>query len=839
MQHSTVYLKDYQAPAFQILNVELCFEIKSMEDVLVTNQMHLIRQSGGECILDGEDLDCVEILLNNEALSPHQYQFIEQGLQLFDCPDEFHLSITTRLNPSLNTALSGLYASRIMLCTQCEAQGFRRISYFLDRPDVLSRFKTKIIAPKTLFPILLSNGNCLEKGIIDDNQHYAIWEDPFLKPCYLFALVVGDLASVSDEFITASGRCIHLEIFVEKGDEHLCSYAMQSIKHAMKWDELRFGREYDLDQYMVVAVKDFNMGAMENKGLNIFNSKYVLADENTATDDDILGIESVIGHEYFHNWTGNRVTCRDWFQLSLKEGLTIYRDQSFSADMNDATWQRISDVMNLRRVQFPEDRGALAHSVQPKSYQEINNFYTATVYEKGGEIVRMYETILGRDGFRKGMDLYFSRHDGQAVTIEDFLHAMEDANNINLKQFQRWYDQIGTPIVEVNEIITAQQLKIELTQNNQPPLLIPIRFKVYSLDGHGLNLPEVLLLEQSKQKFVFDIPHANIVVNYLQGFSAPIILKRKLTLEQKLIILKVEQDGFALWDLMQNILVDFVQKAYLYEEEITIPEELIGIMQGWIKNKDYFVLLTQLCSVPSFEECMLGLKEVDPVALESCRQQLEFKLAKALYSEFVYEEPRASENSYDRAWRNLCWHYLIQVEPSIWAEKCLSYFRQAQNMTDRMAAIKALMHHVSSAEARLALQQFYHEWNKDELVMDKWFALQGKHQSLSEILKLIGHPLFHWENPNKVRALVGSFTQNITVFHQKDGEGYRWLTQAILILDSINPQVAARMVTPFTRWQDYDLTRQLLMQKELKFLAKHDLSPNVSEMVLKALEGIQ
>jgi len=837
MTQKTVYLRDYTSPVFEVLEVSLTFDIQTQEKVIVKNKMHLRRKYEGLCELQGEDIQLLEIFINDKKLSQTAYTANEFGLTLLDCPDEFHLSMTTQLNPKLNTTLSGLYASRMMLCTQCEAEGFRRITYYFDRPDVLSRFTTKIIADRKKFPYLLSNGNLIAEGAYEDGRDYVVWEDPFLKPSYLFALVAGNLVRVQDSFKTCSSREIGLDIFVENGDEHLCSYAMQAIKNAMRWDEERFGREYDLERYMVVAVKDFNMGAMENKGLNIFNSKYVLADANTATDEDILGIESVIGHEYFHNWTGNRVTCRDWFQLSLKEGLTIYRDQSFSGDMNDLIAQRIMDVSNLRRVQFPEDRGALAHPVQPKSYQEINNFYTATVYEKGGEIVRMYEVILGRDGFRKGMDLYFERHDGQAVTIEDFLAAMADANHMDLTQFKRWYDESGTPVVKVAETIKDKKLVIELEQFSKSPLLIPIRFRVYDNEGKKLDLPDLLLLKENKQIFEFDIPHQHVVVNYLQGFSAPIILKRELGFGKKLEILKLEQDGFALWDLKQSLFIELIQNSYQKKASINIPQALLDVLKDWIKQERFsFQVLAELFSIPSFEECLVGLTNVDPVALEESRLAFEKVLALALANEFKFVESKVDFSIGERAWNNLCLHYQMITNSKMIASQCMEHFRFARNMTDRIGGLRPLVQAEDSSHlGKIALEQFFSDWQSQELVMDKWFALQARYYSLEKMNELLKHPLFHWENPNKVRALIGTFTQNPIHFHAKDGSGYEWLVNAILTLDKLNPQVAARMVTPLTRWDWLDSSRQKMIWQHLSFLMKQKLSPNVYEMVSKSI----
>jgi aminopeptidase N len=844
MINETIFLKDYCPPVFNIPHIDLVFDVLAINDVLVTNRMHLQRNTPGLCFLNGEHLHLESIKMDGLELPSNHYQVDEKGLTLLQCPDDFQLEIVTRLNPQNNTALSGLYASRKMLCTQCEAHGFRCITFFADRPDVLSRFTAQIFANREDFPNLLSNGNLIENGILDDGRHYTLWQDPFLKPSYLFALVAGDLACISDKFVTLSHRQVGIDIYVEKGDEHLCHFAMQSIKNAMQWDEQKFGREYDLERYIVVAVKDFNMGAMENKGLNIFNAKYVLADEKTATDDDILAIESVIGHEYFHNWTGNRVTCRDWFQLSLKEGLTIYRDQTFSGDMNDKVVQRILDVSNLRKVQFPEDRGALAHPVQPKSYQEINNFYTATVYEKGGEIVRMYEAILGEDGFRKGMNLYFERHDGQAVTIEDFLSAMADANHYDFKHFKRWYDEVGTPVVNVKETHEHGVLTIEMTQNSKNPLYIPIRWAVYSHQHGALDLPKLLLLERHKQTFQFNVAESDIVVNYLQGFSAPIILRRELNIDQILQLLQMEQDGFALWDLLQGYLIQSIQQSYHEQQLVTLPNELIAILKDWIHQQRHSAgLFAELLRFPSFEECLVGLTNVDAIQLEQFHRDYQHYFASYLHEAFKLAYHQANilelENIGERAWRQVCLNYLSLVDKDSYLPLVWKQFKQPRNMTDQISALKIILRDDVLSQQQQGLHDFYMQWQHQELVMDKWFTLQAQILGLKDVEKLLDHSLFSWINPNKVRAVLGGLLQNYAVFHAKDGSGYTYLADAILKLDRINPQVAARMATPFTRWDWMDVASQKHIATQLQRMLAVNLSPNVSEMISKSWVNYQ
>ena len=849
----TTYLKDYTPCPFQILSVHLHFDIQHLNELVLSNDMHIKRLKPGRLELNGEDLELQAIYLDDKRLTPQDYILDEEGLYLENCPNEFKLKIVTVLHPKKNTQLSGLYASRQMLCTQCEAEGFRRMTYFLDRPDVLSYFTTEISAPKDVFPLLLSNGNKVLTKDLGDGRHRVVWQDPFLKPSYLFALVAGDLASIHDEFISQSGRKIGVDIFVEHGDEHLCDFAMQSVKRAMRWDEERFGREYDLERFMIVAAKDFNMGAMENKGLNIFNAKYVLADNETATDEDILAIESVIAHEYFHNWTGNRVTCRDWFQLSLKEGLTIYRDQEFSSDMNGAVSQRIMDVANLRRVQFPEDKGALAHPVQPKAYQEIDNFYTATVYEKGAEIVRMYEVILGREGFRRGMDLYFSRHDGQAVRIEEFLAAMSDANQVNLNQFRDWYDQAGTPIVTVTHRVEGLELIIEMSQSCpetadgslKKDLMIPIRFAIFNHEGkHLADLPNVLILKDAHQVWRFPISRPDVFVNFLQGFSAPVILKRLLSVEDIAHLMAVETDGFALWDLKQKLLIEMVQRSYRLGEPAPLNAHVKTILLSWLNNPSFsHELLAELFSMPALEECLLGLEQVDITRLENIRISLRKEFANTLCAQFeqtyaALKEHQAHESIGTRRWRNLCLQILMIAREEDYTSIIWEAFINASNMTDRIAAFRALSLGELAIKREEAIAHFYQVYQNQELVMDKWFSMQAlipSENTLELVKNLIGHSLFSWENPNKVRALIGGFMQNHICFHAIDGRGYQFLLSCIRILDKINPQIAARIATPLTRWEYLDNTRQDLIQNCLTELAKEALSPDLGEVVMKSL----
>ena len=832
MKTIPVYLKDYQPCPFLVEKVYLCFDIQGLDKVHVTNEMYLKRLAPGALFLNGEDLTLQSIAIDGVALDKKNYQLSDEGLTIKTDLEKFILKVETIINPLTNTALMGLYASRQMLCSQCESEGFRRITYFFDRPDVLTIFTTKIIANEHQFPILLSNGNLIYSGD-KDHKRFVVWQDPYPKPCYLFALVAGNLAKVESAFVTQSKHAIQLEIYVDHGDEHLCDIAMQAIKDAMRWDEVRFGREYDLKRYMIVAVKDFNMGAMENKGLNIFNAKYVLADPHTATDDDMFNIESVIAHEYFHNWTGNRVTCRDWFQLSLKEGLTIYRDQSFSSDQHGAVAQRINDVIYLRTYQFAEDAGAMRHPVQPKSYEEISNFYTTTIYEKGAEIVRMYEVLLGVQGFRRGMDLYFERHDGQAVRIEDFLAAMSDANEVDLTAFKAWYDEPGTPILNIQESLIDEELSIEISQTGtKQALMIPIRWSVYNKEGKRLkNLPDLLVLTQKKQMFRFPLKEKEIHVNYLQGFSAPVIVKRTLSIADRLALLSIEEDGFALWDLKQQLWIDAIQSSYLEKELVPINEAMLNILQQWIHSNKSPDLLHKLFNMPSLEECILGLTEVDITLMENSRLAFQKQLAIALEEHFK----QVFDTIIDKEWRNTCMRYLMLANEALYLERTWQQFRDTDNMTDKLATFRCLS---LSTRAEEAIEAFYQDWQQNELVLDKWFSVQAlipEPKTLQRVKSLISHPTFNWSNPNKVRALIGSFIQNHLIFHAIDGSGYAFLTDCIKVLDKINPQVASRIVIPFTRALILDKTRRTLIQAELEDLMKTTLSSDVYEMVSKSL----
>ena len=873
----TIYLKDYTPPEFAIDQVDLRFELGEKHTV-VTSELRLhALETGGHLpttlTLHGLELELLELVLDGEAVDSKQYRVEGETLSIDDVPEKFRLKIVTRIYPQNNTSLEGLYVSNNKFCTQCEAEGFRKITYYPDRPDVMAPFTTTLVADKAKYPVLLSNGNLVEKGDLDDGQHFAIWKDPFKKPSYLFALIAGNLDCLEDKYTTASGREVTLQLFVEPGNLDKTRHAMDSLKHAMHWDEQRFGLEYDLDIYMIVAVGDFNMGAMENKGLNIFNTAYVLAKPETATDNDYEGIEGVIAHEYFHNWTGNRVTCRDWFQLSLKEGLTVFRDQEFSADMGSAAVKRITDVRMLRAMQFAEDAGPMAHSVRPESYVEINNFYTVTVYEKGAEVVRMYQTLLGRDGFRKGMDLYFERHDGQAVTTDDFRAAMADANGVDLAQFRRWYSQAGTPVVEVAATYDEKNNKytLHLTQScpatpgqsDKEPFHIP--FAIGLLDEKGKDIPlqlegeasaasttRVLEFKQAEQRFTFiNVPGAP-VPSLLRGFSAPVKIKSELNNEQLAFLLANDSDPFNRWDAGQQLSINILLKLMGDIENgraLNLDPLFIEAMRKTLLSTHLDPALIAEALVLPGEGYLIELSPpANPDTVHQAREFVRTQLATALRIDFlsVYEANQVrgayQYNAVDagrRSLRNSCLSYLSTLADTEAIQRCMQQYRQADNMTDTLAAMVPL-NNIDCPERAQVLQEFYDQWKGEALVVNKWFSLQAS-TSLPDAFKyvqqLLQHPDFDIRNPNRVRSLIGAFSRgNPLHFHSADGSGYRFVADQVLQLDALNPQVASRMVSVFNNWRKFEPGRQKLMKEQLeRIMATPDLSKDVFEIVSKAL----
>ena len=873
-QPSTIYLRDYTPPAYDVLSLELSFDLGEGY-TRVNNEAVYQRRDPLATTLElmGEQLVLISIAINDRELAPHEYQVSDTGLSLFNFPERAKLTIVTEIYPQKNTSLEGLYQSSGNFCTQCEAQGFRKITYYPDRPDVMTVFTTRITADKAKYPVLLSNGNLVEQGTLAGGRHWARWLDPFPKPSYLFALVAGNLLHVEDHYTTASGRVVVLRIYTEPHNIDKCDHAMQSLKRAMYWDEQRFGLEYDLDIYMIVAVDDFNMGAMENKGLNVFNSKLVFASPETATDFDYISIESVIGHEYFHNWTGNRVTCRDWFQLSLKEGLTVFRDQEFTADLHSRPVERIESVRTLRTSQFAEDASPMAHPIRPSSYMEINNFYTMTVYEKGAEVVRLYQTLLGCEGFRKGMDLYFQRHDGQAVTTEDFLAAMADANQANLSQFQRWYDQAGTPEVTVHLDYDAatQTCTLHLSQTCPPTpeastkqaFLIPIELGLLASDGReiplqlqGSNAPAansmVLRLEQAHQVFSFNHVPEKPVPSLLRNFSAPVRLHFDYTEAELIFLMRHDQDAFNRWDAGQRLAMLTFKRLLndlSSDEPLGLEHEFVSAWQAVLTDESLDVALrAEALTLPSEADIAEVNRPADPSAIHTVREFVHSTLAKTLRLDFeacyaslqdqgTYQIDAVSMGR--RRLRNICLAYLGRLRESSINSLCVKQYADANNMTDSLAALSVLVD-IDCFERTKALQHFHDRWQNDTLVMDKWFSLQATSSlpnTLAHVKRLMQHHLFDMRNPNKVRALIGSFTQrNPLHFHAPDGSGYQFLTECVLTLNALNPQIASRMVRPLMNWQHYEPKRAAFMREQLERIKAHEgLSPDVFEIVSKSL----
>lgn len=864
-QPKTVLLKDYVSPAYAVDALSLVFELGE-ESTRVTSVANYRRNpdvpADTPLALYGEQLELLAIRLNGLPLQADDYTLTDEGMNIHHVSALCTLEIVTQIYPQKNTSLEGLYQSSGNFCTQCEAQGFRKITYYPDRPDVMTVFTTQILADKQKYPVLLSNGNLTGSGDLPDGRHWARWEDPFRKPAYLFALVAGNLQHVEDHYTTASGRDVTLRIYTEAHNIDKCDHAMQSLQRAMQWDEQRFGLEYDLDIYMVVAVDDFNMGAMENKGLNVFNSKLVFASPATATDLDYTSIEAVIGHEYFHNWTGNRVTCRDWFQLSLKEGLTVFRDQEFTSDLHSRPVKRISDVRLLRTNQFAEDASPMAHPIRPASYMEINNFYTVTVYEKGAEVVRMYQTLLGRDGFRKGMDLYFQRHDGQAVATEDFLAAMADANDTDLSQFQHWYDQAGTPSVAVSMEfdVSQQRCTLHFHQSCPPtpecsdkqPFLIPVAVGLLDSEGNDLIGTQVLRLTQAEQSFSFANVPEQPVPSLLRGFSAPVKLQYPYTEAELVFLMKHDSDAFNRWDAGQRLAMQTMLRllaAWQQGEAFGLEHDFISAFQAVLTDASLdHALRAEALQLPSEADIAEAARPSDPAAIHQVREFVHATLAKALRLdlESLYADLQ-DQASYSpdaasigrRSLKNVCLAYLGRIDDESIQASCHQQYSEAGNMTDALAAL-AVLNQIDCPQRAEALQHFHDRWQHDPLVMDKWFALQAASclpETLGQVQSLMAHKLFDLRNPNKVRALIGSFAmRNPLHFHAEDGSGYAFLTDTVLQLDAMNPQIASRMVRPLINWQHYERVRSGLMKAQLERIQAHTgLSGDVYEIVSKSL----
>ncbi len=872
----TIYLKDYTVPEYLIESVELTVildELKTRVVSKLTIQKNpKSKVDNAALVLHGESLELVSVAMDGVALNEAQYKQSTESLSIDNVPQEqvFVLAIENTVNPKSNTSLEGLYLSSTMLCTQCEAEGFRKITYFLDRPDVMTLFKTTLIGDKDKYPVLLSNGNKVAEGELQNNRHWVTWEDPFKKPCYLFALVAGQLECIEDTFTTMTGRNISLQIFVESHDIDKCDHAMQSLKNSMQWDEQTYGREYDLDLYMIVAVGHFNMGAMENKGLNVFNTKFVLARPDTATDSDYEHIEGVIGHEYFHNWTGNRITCRDWFQLSLKEGFTVFRDQQFTGDQTSQAVKRIEDVKLLRVRQFAEDAGPLSHPIRPEAYIEINNFYTLTVYEKGAEVVRMIHTLLGEEDFRRGSDLYFQRHDGQAVTCEDFVNAMESASDIDLGLFKRWYSQAGTPVLEATESYNAQDKTLTLTlkqhcaatpgQETKEPVHIPVKLGLLASDGSVANIcidgfvaNEVILeLIQEQQTFVFEQLDEKPVVSLLRGFSAPVVLNKQQSLEELAFLLSHDVDTFNRWDAGQKMcsqvifgLIDNIQQGETLQLNPLLVDAFANVLQQPWDDLSYFSLLL---SLPAENYLAGQMDVVDVVAIHQAREFVKKTLADKLQEQIkeLYQRYHKDESGlFDsgaigrRRIKNICLSYLSTLESEESYQLAGEQFSSAKNMTDQMAALSVIVESNNPAKAQ-CLESFYQQWKDEALVIDKWFTLQAcssAEDTFSIVNNLLKHPAFELTNPNRVRSLIGAFSQaNQLHFNAENGQGYHLLADQVLALNNINPQVASRMVSALTQWKRFDSDRQALIKKELERIVNTEsISKDVYEIASKSL----
>ena len=869
---SAIYRKDYTAYPWDVTQVELHFDI-GIETTIVRAEMEFRSKNNGsaDLVLNGSDLDLLAIELNGRLLTGDEFIVDGETLTIPGAPQHSVLQTEVEIHPGKNSALEGLYLSGDFLLTQCEAEGFRKITWFPDRPDVMTSYRVTLAADKAAFPVLLSNGNQVGSGDLPGGRHWVCWHDPFPKPSYLFALVAGDLALVEDHFETRGGRDVSLRIYVEKENLDRCGHAMQSLVNAMRWDEDRFGLEYDLDVYHIVATNDFNMGAMENKSLNIFNSKYVLARPDTATDTDYQGIEGVIGHEYFHNWTGNRVTCRDWFQLTLKEGLTVFRDEEFSADMQSRALKRVQVIRDLRSRQFPEDDGPMAHPIRPDKYIEINNFYTTTVYQKGAAIIRMYHSLLGEEGFQKGMRLYFERHDGEAVTCDDFLAAMADANQADLEHFGRWYSQSGTPQVQVQDRYDSAQQRYTLTleqhtastpdQQEKQALVLPFALGLLDADGHELPLqlegePEAVpgtrlfVLDKTRHEFTFTGITSKPVPSLFRDFSAPVKVHFDYSAEQLATLIGHDSDPYSRWNAAQRM----AQNAILEQchrrakgREMALDSSLVKAFRGVLSDVDADpALLAETLRLPGEEYLsdQMDVVDVDGIhaAREFVKRGLALELESLLQQRYValndgqpYQKTAAAMAG--RSLKNTCLAYLLETTQG--EALANAQLEASDNMTDTLAAIQGLVLKGLPAAAA-ALSTFESTWSGDALVMDKWFMMQAikpGSDTLGTVRRLMEHPEFSIRNPNKVRALIGVFAMlNPTGFHAADGSGYAFLADFVIELDGLNPQVAARMVTAFNRWKRYDEDRKALMKSQLQRIAgKEGLSGDVAEIVKHAL----
>ena len=869
----TIYLENYQVSPFLVDTTNLVFELGD-EQTTVTSKLEIRRnpessdQAASLELNSKGDVQLQWIEVDGERLQETAYSLSDNMLLVPELPASCELRIQVMIRPQDNTSMMGLYRSRTMYCTQCEAEGFRRITYFPDRPDIMSVFTVKIIADKASYPVLLSNGNAIERGELDSGQHFVTWHDPFKKPSHLFALVAGTLSVVEDSFTTMSGREIPLQIFVEEKDLDKCAHAMLSLKNSMRWDEEAYGREYDLDIFMIVAVDDFNMGAMENKGLNIFNTSAVLANPKTATDASFQRVEAIVAHEYFHNWSGNRVNLRDWFQLSLKEGFTVFRDTQFSADMNSATVKRIEDVAFLRTHQFAEDGGPMSHQVQPDSYMEINNFYTVTVYEKGSEIVGMYHSLLGAETFRKATDLYFDRHDGEAVTIEEFVRAMEDASGRDLSQFRRWYKQSGTPVLRVqsefDEAAKTYTLNFQQScpatpgQPEKQPFVIPVKLGLVAADGSDLVLnaegqTEIIVeVTEATHQLVIENINQQPVPSLLRGFSAPVKLEYDYSSEELAHLMAHDSDGFNRWDASQALSLSVLKQLIedsLLDRPMVLDGQLVEAFQALLTDESLDpAMVALMLQLPSEALLHEEAETVHAAAIHDARSFMRTALAgclaepmQAIYER--YNREQAYQPTIDqiggRSLKNAVLGYLMLVDSGV--ELAWSQFNNADNMTDEAAALAALVNCPAAANyAAQALASFEETYRNEALVMNLWLQIQASNSQpdgLQRVLALMEHAAFSMTNPNKIRSLIGAFANaNLVNFHNPDGSGYRFLTEQILALNTVNPQIAARLVTPLTRWKKFPAPDGQKMREALQNIANDaNLVKDLHEIVTKSL----
>ncbi|MEH6641356.1 aminopeptidase N [Vreelandella glaciei] len=869
-----VYLSDYQPPAYRVTHTELTFDLDpaaTRVKARLLMERHAKADANAPLVLNGEHLKLISLSMDATPLNESAYQVDAETLSIANVPERFVLESEVEIAPQENTALEGLYQSNGMYCTQCEAEGFRRITFYPDRPDVMATFKVTVIGDQQREPVLLANGNPLERGELEGGRHFVTWQDPHPKPCYLFALVAGNLHRVEDHFTTMSGREVTLQLWVEQENLDKTEHAMASLKRAMEWDEQAYGREYDLDLFMIVAVNDFNMGAMENKGLNIFNSAAVLTHPHTATDAAFQNVEGIVAHEYFHNWSGNRVTCRDWFQLSLKEGFTVFRDQCFSADTNSAPVKRIQDVSFFRTAQFAEDAGPTAHPIRPDHFIEITNFYTLTIYEKGAEVVRMLRNLVGEENFRRGSDLYFERFDGQAVTIEDFVGCMAETSGEELSQFMRWYSQAGTPDIDAHgeydyvhgeyHLTLRQRTPATPGQPDKLPLHIPVRMGLVgtksgqdltlTLNGEKIGKDAVIHLRDDEQTFVFtDVAEAP-VPSLLREFSAPVKLHFPYSREDLAFLLTHDSDGFNRWDAGQRLALlalDDLIAAHRNSVEKVMDSRVVDafktLLNGPMSDK---AVLAEMLTLPSEAYIAEQQPIVDVDAIHAAREFVRQSLAVALRDEFIaIYEANVTEEAYaptpeqiaQRSLKNVALSYLMSIDDEQGLALCEGQFAADHNMTDVRQALTLLVHSDRDDLASPALKSFGEKWAHDPLVMDQWFTIQvsrPQEDVLERVKYLMQHPAFSLKNPNKVRALIGAFAQNRVNFHRLDGQGYQLLADVVIELNRLNPEIAARLITPLTRWQRFDETRQALMRSQLERIKQEPLSSNVYEVVEKAL----